>query len=190
MGEAVERASYDEYLRRLAASESKLEFVDGVIYAMTGGTPTHARLAASVTAALHRALAGSDCAVYSSDLAIRVEATNRTTFADAVVVCGPELASSSDPNAITNPSIVVEVLSPSTEASDRGEKFRHYQQLPSLREYVLVSQDEPRLEIFRRDGNAWILRSYGPGEHAELESQGVTLPIDELYADRRSSAAP
>jgi len=183
MGEPIQRVSYAEYLRRLEASDVKLEFSDGLVYAMSGGTIEHARLSASVVAQLHSALSGKGCTVYSSDLAIRIDETDRTTFADAVVVCGPVAASDVDRNAITNPTIIVEVLSPSTEASDRGEKFRHYQRLESLREYVLVSQHEPRVEVFRRDGNAWILRSYGPGESFELHSEGTTLGVDAIYAD-------
>ena len=185
MGEPASRVPYEEYLRRLEVSEVKLEYVNGVVYAMTGGTPVHARLSVNVAAELRSALADKGCAVYSSDLAVRVEATDRTTFADAVVICGPESVSPVDRHAITNPTILVEVLSPSTEASDRGEKFRHYQALESLREYVLVSQSEPRVEIFHRDGTAWILRSYGAGESFELPSQGVTLEVDAIYADPR-----
>src|SRR5690606_3098241 len=102
---------------------------------------------------------------------------------DAVVVCGPNRFSELDANAVTNPTVIVEVLSPSTEASDRGEKWRHYQRIPSLREYVLVSQGEPYIEVFRREGDEWVLRSATAGQLLELPSQGVQIPVDAIYVD-------
>ena len=121
MGDPVQRTSYAEYLALEAESEQRYEFVDGFVHAMAGGTPEHSRLAIAVAAELRSALAGSSCAVYGSDLKLRIDATKRTTYADVVVVCGAEQTSPIDPNAITNPTMIVEVLSPSTEASDRGE---------------------------------------------------------------------
>jgi Uma2 family endonuclease len=185
MAEAALRSTYAEYLALEASSEQRYEFVDGAVYAMAGGTPEHARLMASLTIALGVAMADKPCAVYSSELKIRIDATNRSTYADVVIVCGPEIHSEIDPNAITNPSVIVEVLSPSTEASDRGEKWRHYQHLASLREYVLVSQDEPRIEVFRRDGDEWVLRTSTAGQVLELPSQAVQIPVDAIYADPR-----
>ncbi|MBO6940393.1 MAG: Uma2 family endonuclease [Deltaproteobacteria bacterium] len=185
MGEPVERISYAEYLERREASEVRLEWLDGVVYAMSGGTVEHARLSAAAVGELRTALRAHGCAVFSADLAIRVEATDRTTYADAVVVCGPETVSPSDQHAVTNPTIIVEVLSPSTEASDRGEKFRHYQRLESLREYVLISQGDPTIEVFERQGNAWLLRTYGAGDSFVLSSQDVEISVDAIYADAR-----
>lgn len=187
MGEPAAGVSYEEYLQRREASEVKLEFVDGVVYAMTGGTVEHARLSANVVGELRNAIGRGHCAVFSGDLAIRVDETNRTTYADAVVICGSDRVSEIDHNAITNPTIIVEVLSPSTEASDRGEKFRHYQRLESLQEYVLITQGEPTVEVFQRQGNAWLLQTYGAGESLELPSQGVTIEVDAIYADSRAS---
>jgi Uma2 family endonuclease len=102
-----------------------------------------------------------------------------------VVICGSEIISSIDPDAVTNPTVIVEVLSPSTEASDRGEKWRHYQRIDSLREYVLVSQGEPYVEVFRRDGDEWVLRTATAGKMLELPSQGVRIAVDDIYADPR-----
>ena len=185
MGEAVQKVSYEEYIAMLEASDVKLEFVDGIVYAMSGGTAEHARLSMSIGAELRAALRGSPCAVYSSDLKMRVDATNRTTFADAVVVCGPEKFSEVDRLAITNPTVIVEVLSPSTEASDRGDKWRHYQRLASLQEYVLVSQGEPYIEVYDRGEDGWRLRTYTSGGSIELPSRGVTLSVDAIYEDPR-----
>jgi Uma2 family endonuclease len=174
--------SYAEYLELEASSDQRYEFIDGVAYAMAGGTPDHARLIASMTVQIGIALADKPCTVYSSDLRLRIDATARSTYADVVVVCGPAQRSQIDPNAVTNPTIIVEVLSPGTEASDRGEKWRHYQHLPSLREYVLVSQGEPYVEVFRRSGDEWVLRTAGAGEFIELPSQAIRISVDRVYA--------
>ncbi len=187
MGEAATQATYAEYLALEAESEARLEFVDGAVYAMAGGTPEHARLAMAIGAELRVVLRAKGCAVYSSDLKLRVDATNRSTYADVAVVCGDERHSDIDPNTVTNPTIIVEVLSPSTEAADRGEKWRHYQRLPSLREYVLISQGEPYVEVFRREGAEWILRTSVAGGQLELPSRGVSIAVDAIYADPRSA---
>ncbi|KIG17085.1 hypothetical protein DB30_03682 [Enhygromyxa salina] len=179
-----EPATYAEYLALEADSEVRLEFVDGSVYAMAGGTPEHARLAMAIGAELRVVLRAKGCAVYSSDLKLRIDATNRSTYADVAVVCGDERHADIDPNAVTNPTIIVEVLSPSTEAADRGEEWRHYQRLPSLREYVLISQDEPYVEVFRRD--EWILRTSVAGGVLELPSHGVSIAVDAIYADPRA----
>lgn len=187
MGEAATQATYAEYLALEADSEVRLEFVDGFVYAMAGGTPEHARLAMAIGAELRAALRTKGCVVYSRDLKLRIDATKRSTYADVAVVCGDERHSAVDPNAVTNPAIIVEVLSPSTEAADRGEKWRHYQRLPSLREYVLISQGEPYVEVFRREGDEWILRTSVAGGVLELPSQGVSIAVDAIYSDPRSA---
>jgi Uma2 family endonuclease len=186
MALAAQRATYAEYLELEASSEQRYEFVDGAIYAMAGGTPEHARLAGAMLVALSNALGPKGCAAYTSDLKIRIEATNRSTYADVVVVCGPDVTSKIDPNAVINPTVIVEVLSPTTEASDRGEKWRHYQRIDSLREYVLVSQGEPYVEVFRRDGDEWVLRTATAGQMLELPSQNARIPVDAIYADPRN----
>ena len=187
MGEPAPQVTYTEYLAMEADSEVRLEFVDGQVYAMAGGTPEHARLAVEIAAELRAALKPKGCLVYSSDLKLRIDATNRSTYADVVVVCGPERFSDADPNAVTNPTIIVEVLSPSTEAADRGEKWRHYQRLASLQEYVLVSPGEPYVEVFHREGDGWRLRTSVAGETVELRSQGVSISVDAIYADPRGA---
>jgi Uma2 family endonuclease len=188
MAEPARRSTYAEYLELEASSGQRYEFIDGAVYAMAGGTPEHARLMAAVTIALGNALADKPCAVFSSELKIRIDATNRSTYADVVVICGADVHSDIDRNAITNPTVIVEILSTSTEASDRGEKWGHYQLLQSLREYVLVSQDSPRIEVFRRVGDEWVLRTATAGQMFELPSQGVRIPVDAIYADPRNRA--
>jgi Uma2 family endonuclease len=126
---------------------------------------------------------GRRCAVFSADLRVRVEETDRSTYPDVTVVCGKQVAAVDDANAIVNPALIVEVLSDSTEASDRGEKFAHLQHLPSLKEYVLVSQREQRIEVFRRgEGATWTLLPFTNGR-VDLESVDAALEFADVYAD-------
>jgi Uma2 family endonuclease len=115
---------------------------------------------------------------------VRVRATDRTTYPDLTVVCGPAEAPDEDPEAVTNPTVLVEVLSDGTEASDPGEKFAHYRQLASLREYVLVAQKERRIEVFRRqDDGRWTLEEAGAGRSVSLAALGIELAVNDVYAD-------
>jgi Uma2 family endonuclease len=182
--------SYAEYLAAEEKSATKHEWLDGVVYdldaqGMAGGTPDHAGLAAAVTTLLGVQLRGKPCRVFSSDLRIRVLATGLSTYADVAVVCGKLEVDPADANAATNPTLLVEVLSDSTEAYDRGEKFAHYRRLPALREYVLVSQHDRLVEVWRRnDRGRWELgQEAEQGGEAVLASVGCMLAVDEVYAD-------
>jgi Uma2 family endonuclease len=173
-----------EYLAFAEASEEKYEYVNGYVYAMSGGSPDHAGIAASLIVALGNALAGRPCRVFTADLRVRIERTGTSTYPDATVVCGKLEMSKADPHATTNPIALFEVLSPTSEAYDRGAKANHYRQIPSLREYVLVSQDEPRVEVQRLNAQGlWELRFFGKGEQVELASIDVRIPVDALYAN-------
>ncbi|XXT24328.1 Uma2 family endonuclease [Sorangium sp. So ce429] len=176
--------SYAEYLDQERASPTKHEFLNGEIFAMAGGTPEHARLCASVGAELRAQLRGRPCAVYSADLRVRVQTTGLSTYPDVSVVCGKLERDLEDKDAALNPSVLVEVLSDSSEAYDRGQKFAHYRHIPSLREYVLVSQHEPRIEVFHHnEDDSWTLREARAGQGAHLEAIGCTLSVDEVYQD-------
>ena len=185
------RMTYREYLSAEQKAEVKHEYLRGEVFAMAGGTIEHGRLAMSIGRELGVALRGRPCAVLSSDVRVRVEATDRSTYPDVTVVCGKRETAKDDPDALVNPSVIVEVLSDSTEADDRGEKFAHYRRLPSLREYVLVSQHAPRIEVYRRDVGAgaaqpqdeWILAEATTGQSARLPSLGIELSVDEIYRD-------
>jgi Uma2 family endonuclease len=178
------RMSYLEYLVLDAASPVKHEYLRGDVWAMAGGTPTHSVIAANVARHLGNALAGRPCAVFNSDLRVRVTATDRSTYPDVTVVCGKREVAVDDPHAITNPIVVVEVLSESTEASDRGETFAHLQRLSALKEYVRVSQDSRRVEVFTRtSSDTWQSAAWGDGAQLRLESLGVSLDVASLYAD-------
>ncbi|WP_437916937.1 Uma2 family endonuclease [Sorangium sp. So ce302] len=182
--------TYAEYLDQERASPTKHQFLNGKIFAMAGGTPEHAYLCASVGAELGAQLRGRPCAVYSSDLRVRVQATGLSTYADVSVVCGRLERDLEDKDAALNPIVLVEVLSDSTEAYDRGEKFAHYRRIPSLREYVLVSQHEQRIEVFHRnEDDSWTLREARAGEGAHLEAIGCVLSVDEVYRDPLTQVA-
>ncbi|MGH7436387.1 MAG: Uma2 family endonuclease, partial [Polyangiaceae bacterium] len=143
--------TYAEYLAYERDSLLKHEFINGRIVAMAGGSRRHSALALRVGAALVAARQRG-CQAFQSDQKVRVLATGRATYPDASMVCGDIEGDPADSSGatITNPTLLVEVLSPSTEQEDRGNKWQHYQLIPSLREYVLVSQSEPRVEYYRR----------------------------------------
>jgi Uma2 family endonuclease len=179
--------SYADYLRIEQEAGVKHQWIDGEVFAMVGGTPEHARLQLAIGRVLGNALEGGPCVAFSADLRVRSRATNIATYADITVVCGGLETDPDDRNAATNPTLLIEVLSPSTEAYDRGQKAAHYRRIPSVREYVLVSQDAARIEVFRRaEGGRWIFVEAGAGETLTLESVGCTLVIDELFAGRIS----
>jgi Uma2 family endonuclease len=173
--------SYDEYLVTLALSAVKLEYCEGEIYAMAGGTPAHADLAASMTRVLGNTLLDR-CRVSSSDVKVRVEATDLSTFPDVTVVCGERLRARIDANAVINPTLLVEVTSNSTEDYDRGEKLGHYQQLPSLAAVLFVSHRRPEITVVARTPDGWQRREFRAGESVVVESPSATFAVDEIYA--------
>jgi len=173
--------TYDEYLALDEASNVKLEYYAGDIYAMAGGTPEHAALCLQVGSSLNVQLEGKPCRVYGSDLRIRVLATGLATYPDVSVVCGPLERDPEGKNTVLNPKLVAEVLSPSTADYDRGEKREHYQQIPSLLEIVLVAHDRRQIEVYRRTGDGWSRHQAGPGEAISLESIACRLEVDALY---------
>jgi len=173
--------SYAEYLALDEASNVRLEYFGGDIFAMAGGTPEHAALCLQIGSALNVQLEDRPCRVYGSDLRIRVKATGLASYPDTTVVCGPLERDPDGRNTVLNPSVIVEVLSPSTAEYDRGEKREHYQQIPSLCEIVLVSHDVRRIEVYRRAGDTWSQHAAGRGEVATLETIDCRLDVDRLY---------
>lgn len=175
------RYTYAEYLAYERDSALKHEYEDGAILAMAGGSRRHNALALRVGGALD-ATRERECTAFQSDQKVRVLATGKATYPDVTVVCGPIEGDPAEPDGatITNPTLLVEVLSPSTEQEDRGNKWRHYQQLPSLQEYVLVSQTEPRVERFRRlPTGTW---EYAEATAGTLELvTGAVLDLERLY---------
>jgi len=176
------RLTYAEYLALERETDLKHEFLDGEAWAMAGGTPRHSRVKANLITALNTALGDGSCVVYDSDLKVRVLETGLATYPDAAVVCGPLGRDPEDRNAVTNPAVLVEVLSDATEAWDRGGKFAHYRRIPSLRHYLLVDSGQPRVEHFvRQEDGRWLLSEHGPGDAVEITAAGVSLPVDGLY---------
>jgi Uma2 family endonuclease len=178
---AHHRYTWAEYVALERASTHRNEFYNGEIYAMAGGTPQHARLAARAIGQLHQQLSGKKCEPYTSDLRVRVVATGLATYPDVTVVCGPIEADPQDPNTAINPTVLIEVLSSSTEDYDRGQKFEHFRQIPSLRECVLVSHREQLLEVFRRSDESWARSEARPGAMLELRSIACRLSVAALY---------
>ena len=179
---ARHRYSYAEYLDYERDSGLKHEFDDGEIFAMAGGSRHHNALASRVSASLELNRPGG-CVAFQSDQKVRVLATGRAAYPDASMVRGPIEGDPSDPTGatITNPTLLVEVLSPSAESDDRGSKWQHYQLVPSLREYVLVSQTEPRIEVHRRlPSGTWEYLDVTSGE-VTLTTCGAVLAIAQLF---------
>lgn len=173
-----------EYIAAEAIAEVRHEYLRGEVFAMAGGSLEHAALASALARDVGTALHGKPCRVFSSDARVRIEATDMTTYPDLSVVCGELQRSPHDELAMLNPVVLFEVLSDSTEAYDRGAKASHYRHIASLEEYVLIAQDGPRIEVQRRNAaGRWEIHEFGPGERASLESLGVTLSVDELYAN-------
>jgi Uma2 family endonuclease len=176
--------TYGEYVELEEMSPVKHEYLDGAVWAMAGGTPDHAAIAANIIGMLREQLRDRRCRVFTSDLRVRVKATGLGTYPDASVICDsieldPEDAKG---HAVVNPTVLVEVLSPSTEVYDRGEKREHYQRIPCATEIVLVAHDAHRVEIWRRDGDTWLEHVVETGD-VHLTSLDCRLPLDEIYAD-------
>ena len=174
--------SFEAYLELEEISPVKHEFLAGQVWAMAGGTPDHAAISVNVSTLLSTSLRGRPCRVYSSDLRVRVLATGLGTYPDVTVVCGrPEFdGEDRKQQTVTNPRLIVEVLSPSTANYDRGEKLSHYQQIASLDELLLVAHDEQRVDVWRRTAEGWTLQSITTAS-VELHSLGVELPLSEIY---------
>lgn len=181
--------TYQDYLRALDLSEIKLEFCEGEIYAMAGGSPAHADLGAAMIRVLGTALRGR-CRVSSSDLKVRIEAADLSTFPDVTVVCGERRTAAIDPHAVVNPTLLVEVTSPSTEDYDRGAKLGHYQQIPSLAVVILVSHDRPQLTLVERRDDGWTQRELRLGDEVCLERPPLEFSVDEVYEGIELEAEP
>jgi Uma2 family endonuclease len=176
------RYTFAEYLEVERASRGvKHEYIAGEIFAMAGGSVEHSALATALVGLLFAHLRRGPSRPHGSDLRISIRRAEVATYADAAVVCDPVERDPQSPTHVTNPRIVVEVLSPTTERYDREQKRLYYQQIPALCEYVLVAQDRRRVEVWRREGEEWSHAAYGAGERAPLSSIGYALEVDALY---------
>ena len=181
VAEQIPRISFEEFLRLERLNTSKHEWLDGIVYMMAGGTFEHGRLVDNVLVAFRQRLAGRQCTPYSGNFLIRTPG-GLGAYPDVMVFCDAIVGDPADPErAATNPTLLVEVLSDSTEDYDRGEKFENYKTIPSFTEYVLVNQNERKVEVFsKRDG--WSPRVASSGESLTLDAIGIVVAIDEIYA--------
>jgi Uma2 family endonuclease len=173
----------EEYLEMEAASNIKHEYIAGEIYAMAGATDIHVTIALNMAILLRSHLRGSGCQVYISDMKVRIEARNRFYYPDVLVTCEPKDRENSTYKQF--PNLIIEVLSDSTEAFDRGDKFADYQSLPSLQEYVLINTKKARIEGFRRTNDGlWLLQFYElKDSQFELASVEFTGEMNQVYEE-------
>jgi len=172
----------EEYLAGEEVSSIKHEYINGQVYAMAGASDAHFTIAGNLFAMLRNYVRGSGCRVYMSDMKAHIETANTFYYPDVMVTCDAR------DKALVNhkkyPCLIVEVLSDSTEAFDRGDKFANYQQLPTLQEYVLINQKRQRLECFRRNAEGiWVLHTYTQDSEIHLASIDFRTSIDSLYED-------
>ena len=180
MGEPKLHMGVDEYLAFDRATPTKYELWDGEVFAMSGASLAHNRIVRNLVRHMGNALEGMGCEVLPSDMRVRLGLRDRYVYPDVTIVCGPPRLEGED-DVLVNPNLVVEVLSPSTEAFDRGDKFVGYRSLASIREGVLVSQDARRVECYTRQlDDSWILREHTRGSAIPIGP--VALTIDGLYA--------
>ena len=177
------RYTIEEYLARERVAPHKSEYYHGQIFAMAGGSTRHNRTSGNIFGSLWGRLNGTSCHPNNSDQRIHIPAIGLSTYPDVSIVCGELKVDPDDRDAIINPRVVFEVLSDSTESYDRGRKFSMYRQLESLREYVLVAQDEPHIERYvRQDNDAWMLTELkGLDAVLELSEIQCVLPLSEIY---------
>lgn len=175
--------SPEEYLARERVAETKSEYFAGEIVAMSGASRAHNLIVGNVVAALHGQLRGRPCELYPNDMRVGIAPRSAYLYPDAIVVCGkPEFAEERR-DTLLNPTLVVEVLSPSTERYDRGKKWEHYRRIDSLREYLLISQDSRRVEHYvRQEGGLWLFAEAGGEEGVlELPAVGGSLALADVF---------
>ncbi len=176
------RVPIEEYFAAEATALVKHEYLDGEVRAMPGASEGHVALTSVLAGMVEPEMRRRGvCRFLNSDVQVWIPDTNTYTYPDGAIACPPKFAAKG-PASLRNPKVIFEALSPSTEAYDRGGKFRRYRSLPTLEEYVLLSVDEPLVEVFRRKD--WVMTSYeGLEATARLESVDLDLPLRELYAD-------
>ena len=183
VSQAEQRFSPEEYLALERRAEYKHELIDGQIVAMTGASESHNLMVMNVGASLHSQLRSTPCKVFPSDMRVQVDQARFYTYPDLVVVCDEAKYGDGELDTLLNPTLIIEILSPSTEAYDRGEKFRRYRSVGSLQEYVLITQDRPHVERYVRQSKGdWLLSEFeGLGAEVELRSIGCRLRLNEVY---------
>jgi Uma2 family endonuclease len=178
--EQLPKLTPEEYFAWEAQQEVKHEYFDGEVFAMSGGTTEHSRISLNITTLLDIHLGEGDCQIFNSDVRVKIQDSEKYTYPDASVTCDRRDRETNQ--FISYPCLIVEVLSSSTEAYDRGNKFELYRRSSSLREYALVSVDKIAIDLYRKDDrDRWQAIYYRDGDLVELESINLTFPIERIY---------
>ncbi|HKR63884.1 MAG TPA: Uma2 family endonuclease [Thermoanaerobaculia bacterium] len=173
-----------EYLELERKAEVKSEYINGRMYAMVGATLPHGFIVTNLIREISTQLLGKNCRVVPIDVRVKVSPTGMYTYPDVVAFCGEPELEDKHRDTLLNPALIAEVLSPSTEAYDRGEKFAHYRRIDTLQEYVLVAQDKMRVEHYRREGDQWILTELNtPHAILRLRSIDCQIELSAVYRD-------
>lgn len=179
----IPRFTPEQYLALERKADSKSEYYNGFIVAMAGASIEHNTIALNLASEIRSQFKGRPGRVYMSDMRLYVTPSGLYTYPDVVAVCGEAQFQDDEVDTLLNPTMIVEVLSPTTESYDRGKKFAHYRQLTSLREYVLVSQDQILVELFTRQGDRWLLAEFRRlDDTLPLASIGCEIPLREIYS--------
>jgi len=174
------RASYADYLAAEQDSGHRHEFLDGIIVAMAGGSDEHNAIAGNLARLLGNRRTGS-CRYYTPDQRFWIASRARGRYADGSIICGRPDHPAHDEQATTNPTVVLEVLSPSSEGDDDGDKRSDFQALASVEAYVLVAQDQRRVKVYRRAGAEWRISTYRDGDSFELPTLSASIPVGDVY---------
>jgi len=176
--------SFEEWLEGERASlEGRSEYVGGEVVAMTGASAEHNVIVTNLIGELHSQMKGCPCQVYANDMKVRIESADAAKYPDLVALCGEQVFQDGRRDVLLNPGLIVEVLSDSTEAYDRGDKFALYRQIPSLTEYLLVSQHRVQVDLYTRGAEGrWFLRAFDAlTDNVPLTSVDCTLALAEVY---------
>jgi Uma2 family endonuclease len=177
------RLTPEEYLRIERAAEWKSEYIDGEMFAMAGASPRHTLIVGNIVGELRAELREGPCTVHPTDLRVATDRRRHYTYPDVVVICDPPQFVDERRDTVTNPTLIAEVLSESTEKYDRGAKFERYRTVVTLSEYLLVSQDRVHVELYHRGDGEWILREWNdPAAEIDLVSLRCRLKVAEVYA--------
>ncbi len=184
MPQLAQRFSIDDYMAWEAEQAERHEYLNGEVFAMTGARDVHNTIALNIASNLRSALRGSPCRTFIADMKLHVEAADAVFYPDVMVTCDARDKGPDADTAKRHPCLIIEVLSESTAAYDRGLKFEHYRGIDTLKEYLLVEQDRRHVDLFRRDEDGrWVLESIGSQGKIELLNPSVVLEMDSIYED-------
>ena len=189
--EAPVLVSPEEYLAREREAEERSEYWEGEIFTMSGASPRHGAIVVNLAVSLHGQLRGSPCSVLVTNMRVKAARTSAYFYPDVVVTCGGSQLEDQHQDTLLNPTLIIEVLSPSTADYDHGRKWEHYRRIASLQDYLLIAQDQPRVERYTRQGDlAWLFSETVELEDViHLDSIGCTLALRDIYENVLPSEA-